>query len=419
MICTYTKTQLDNYLQQRIQKVKDKNWYIKAAQQFWEYTNGSLSEEIIRSFNLHINDSYTSPKSAVKVIDFVNSFLRQYREFEDYARFNPRPKIDEEEDPDPVVIEDVTGLIHHIEQDTLDPRIDRRALIDTILFLSFTGARPGNAENLTAKQIRTGLRSETQCINVDPDQLKIRKRTYIPIHPQLVSVLERMTEGKADDDLIFNMRPLRGYLANDVLPLKYRSEKAIKIHHLRKFFQQHSAILEMPDVWTNYIMNHRGGRNPVAEKHYHNFQSAVYDKYIKYWGPVVLSQNSSPLTEVDILADIDFDKLYTEPPAPNTEESLLKQIESSLASIKMDRDFIRYLNTLVPPEQRLEVDEFLPIVSDVRERIIIRLEGYQDVIETEEEYNRTFLEQLKKEANYYNDLMLDEERRYYKFRASV
>ena len=415
---TYTKEQLDRYLTQRLQPVKDKFWYNKAAEHFWNYSQGRLSEETIRSFNYNINDNY-APRSAVKVIDFVNSFLKQYRDFEDYARFNPRPKIDDEADPDPVDIDDVTGLIRHIELDTLDPRIEKQSLLDTIQFLGYTGMRPGNAENLTVKQIRTGLQSEPLCINVDPGQLKIKKRTYIPIHPQLVPVLERMTEGKADDDLIFNMRPLRGYLANDVLPLKYRSEKAIKIHHLRKFFQQHSAILEMPDVWTNYIMNHRGGRNPVAEKHYHNFQSAVYDKYIKYWGPVVLSQNSSPLTEVDILADIDFDKLYTEPPAPNTEESLLKQIESSLASIKMDRDFIRYLNTLVPPEQRLEVDEFLPIVSDVRERIIIRLEGYQDVIETEEEYNRTFLEQLKKEANYYNDLMLDEERRYYKFRASV
>ena len=250
MTHSYTKSQLDNYLQQRIQIIKDKNWYIKAAELFWNHTQGQLFEENVRSFNYYLNDHY-APKSAVKVIDFVNSFLKQYRDFEDYARFNPRPKIDSEEDPDPVVLEDVTGLIQHIEQDTLDPRIDKRSLLDTILFLSYTGARPGNAENLTAKQIRTGLQSESQCINVDPAQLKIRKRTYIPIHPQLVPVLERMTEGKADDEAVMSMRPLRGYLANDVLPLKHRPEKAIKINHLRKFFQQHSAILEMPDVWTN------------------------------------------------------------------------------------------------------------------------------------------------------------------------
>ena len=159
-------------------------------------------------------------------------------------------------------------------------------------------------------------------------------------------------------------------------------------------------------------MNHRGGRNPVADKHYHNFQSAVYDKYVKYWGPVNLVEVS------DSDADFDLDDIVNEL-EKSDEELCYTEIQSYIDDIRIAREGIRHLNGLVPSQKRLDVDDYLPTIDDIKNTIYIRLEKFVNSIETEEEYNQTYLDELKNEVKKYSNLRDEEERRYKNLRESV
>jgi len=391
----------------------------------WPISNGIINRDIVNEILDRLYAHYPSYSSRDKANLFVKNFLEFLEDEKGYDLKKYlkivkgcKPKRTRALNKFNLDDHDILNLINHIKEKQAHLADPQQATTQA-LFLAFTGMRQETSDRLKVKDIKNALNltpSPSLLINSEID--KTDTEHYVPLHPILIPLLTQLITDRNDEEKIFDSIRLATFLRNHPVPCIDKQTGNFMVKFLRKFFTQKSDKIGLDSDVSDYIQSHN--LNSVTWRSYkHYTYDEIYNKYITSWGPVVLCPNSSPLTEVDILADIDFDKLYTEPPAPKTEESLLKQIESSLDSIKMNREFIRYLNTLVPPDQRLKVDEFLPTASVVRERIIIRLETYEGVIETEEDYNRTFLEQLRKEADYYNDLMLDEERRYYKFRASV
>ena len=219
-----------------------------------------------------------------------------------------------------------------------------------------------------------------------------------------------------------NQSIIQEYLQQNRIALSKRPSDRFQQNHFRKFFQQQSRRNGLDKDYTNFIMNHE--QYGLSKESYDTFieeHDDVYDKYAAAWRHTNLLQDTPFDASIDPETsdvDIDWDNIEFDINEP-LEESLNRQIQSDLGDINYYREGIRHLNGLMPSKQRIDVDDYLPTIDDIKNIIHIRLEKCLHSIETEEEYNQKYLEELKKEAKRYNDLATEEERRYQELRESI
>jgi hypothetical protein len=97
--------------------------------------------------------------------------------------------------------------------------------------------------NLTVGQFRRALQLEKPVLYVQASQDKIRMEHYVPLHPELVKILQPLVDGRADDELLFWYHSLLMWLKREKIPLTRISDHFV-LGDLRKFAEQYGDIIQ-------------------------------------------------------------------------------------------------------------------------------------------------------------------------------
>ena len=99
-----------------------------------------------------------------------------------------------------VTKKDVDHVLTVIKEAMLQGSIDEehaRQFVGIVLFGAFTGQRPySTIAQLRVEQLQEALKLEKPVVHVEPAQDKIRMEHYVPLHPQLASVIEILCDGR-------------------------------------------------------------------------------------------------------------------------------------------------------------------------------------------------------------------------------
>ena len=384
----------------------------------WPYSNGIINRDTLNEIFDRLYEHYPSYSSRDKANLFVKNFLEFLEDekgydLKKYLKIvrNHKPKRTRALNKFNIDDHDILNLINHIKEKQAHLADPQQATTQA-LFLAFTGMRQETSDRLKVEDIKSALSLApypSLLINSEIDKTDLEH--YVPIHPIIVPLLEEIIAGKDDEDLIFNSKRLYTFLYNHPLPCVDKQTGNFQPRFLRKYFTQKSDEIGLDSDVSDYIQSHN--LNSVTWRSYkHYTYEEIYKKYIAAWAGVNLHEG--PNSD----ADFDLENIVNEL-EKSDEELCYTEIESDLGDINYYREGIRHLNGLMPSKQRIDVDDYLPTIDDIRNRIYIRLEKYLDSIETEEEYNQKYLEELKKEVKNYSDLRDEEERRYDELRKSV
>ena len=384
----------------------------------WPYSNGIINRDTLNEILDRLYEHYPSYSSRDKANLFVKNFLEFLEDekgydLKKYLKIvrNHKPKRTRALNKFNIDDRDISNLVNHIKEKQAH-LADPQQAITQALFLAMSGMRQETSDRLKVRDIRTALNLTpypSLLINSDID--KTDTEHYVPLHPVLIPLLEQIIEGKDDDDRIFDSIRLATFLRNHPVPCIDKQTGNFKVKFLRKYFTQKSDEIGLDSDVSDYIQSHN--LNSVTWRSYKHFTyDEIYNKYMASWGPVNLLD-----THISD-ADFDLENLENELEKP-IEELYHTEIQSDLEDINYYREGIRSLNALMPSKQRIDVDEYLPTIENIKNTIHIRLEKYLDSIETEGEYKQRYLEELKKEARKYSDLRDEEGMRYEELRESV
>jgi len=180
-----------------------------------------------------------------------------------------------------ITVEDIQNVITGIDNDiTLsdDRKHQSKALI---LFLAYEGQRPLTVLRLTAGQFRQSLVMNPPVLIVQPWQDKNRMEHYVPLHPVVIPFIEKLIEGKSDNEVIFDLRRTQVWLQQTAIPLTHIDGK-LQLKDLRKFFEQKSDEIGFTDANKNFIMSH--GVSSINWTSYKQFlPENVYKRYMECW----------------------------------------------------------------------------------------------------------------------------------------
>jgi hypothetical protein len=137
---------------------------------------------------------------------------------------------------------------------------------------------------LTVGQFRETMQSEKPVLLVDLSQDKIRMEHYVPLHPQVVTAVQAILEGRKDDEPVFGYHSFQMWIKRQEIPMS-RFNGHFVLGDLRKFAEQHGDIIQWEHSNRAYILTH--GVSGVEWRHYkHPLPDSVYDVYMTYWADV-------------------------------------------------------------------------------------------------------------------------------------
>ena len=107
---------------------------------------------------------------------------------------------------------------------------------------------------------------------------------YVPLHLELVKVLQPLVDDRADDELLFQYHSILMWLKREKIPLM-RITGHFVLGDLRKFAEQYGDIIQWDQSNRSYISTH--GVSGVGWSNYrHPLPERVFEGYMNYWGNV-------------------------------------------------------------------------------------------------------------------------------------
>jgi integrase len=175
-----------------------------------------------------------------------------------------------------VTKKDVDHVLKVIKEAMLQGSIDEehaRQFVGIVLFGAFTGQRPySTIAQLRVEQLQEALKLEKPVFHVEPAQDKIGREHYVPLHPQLASVIESLCDGREGNELVFILESFRKWMQKQRIPVSRCSTK---------FAEQHGDVIGWNESNRAYILTH-GVRGIEWSNYRHSLPEHVYDVYMKY-----------------------------------------------------------------------------------------------------------------------------------------
>jgi integrase len=276
---------------------KSCDWISRAARKFWHATCGVISQATLEQFRTATFKKYWSEWSHSKTLAFARAFLRYLTKIKLDIRYNAfevfldRPKaLKERKNITTRIITktDIENILSYIKRSQLDGYISRNRALQYAAFVVFgvyTGQRSlATISRLTVEQFRNALRYEKPSLHVKHSQDKIKMEHYVPLHPQVIRVLQPLLDGRGDDKPMFTYNSFNQWIKRQKILLSRISGHFV-LGDLRKFAEQHGDIIQWDQSNRAYILTH--GVSGVEWAHYrHPLPEHVYDVYMKYWAAV-------------------------------------------------------------------------------------------------------------------------------------
>ncbi len=185
-----------------------------------------------------------------------------------------------------IVQEDIQKALAAINHDPELSDAKKLNYHTSILFLSYSGQRTITASRLTVSQFKTALEQNPPVLTVNAEQDKIRMEHYVPIHPVLIPLIEKVITGKTNEDLVFDYLGLQRWLKYHPISMSHTRGK-MQQRDLRKFFEQKSDEIGFNDANKNFIMSH--GVSSINWTSYKQFlPENVYKRYMDCWKSIKL-----------------------------------------------------------------------------------------------------------------------------------
>jgi integrase len=273
-----------------------------ALHYFITVTDGRVSREILIDLSRKIWDD---PKHSVshknKLHIYISSFIKYLAEelddpaLENQLRYFRKPRCAREIKmltTRIIVVEDIQHAIENINNTNSLSDYQKLRYSTFLIFLAYTGQRPMTTERITVSQFKQALSQDPPVLTVLASQDKNRMEHLVPLHSELVPFLERVINGKKDDDKVFNLNSLQMWFKRNPQSMIHTRGK-LHAMDLRKFFEQKSDEIGFVDSHKNLIMSH--GCGSIGWKSYKQFlPENVYKTYMKHWGSVEIINSNTP-----------------------------------------------------------------------------------------------------------------------------
>jgi hypothetical protein len=296
---SFEKGDLELYVEQCKEGLAPKSlyWLERSSKALWKSTKGEVSSRTLTALRERVLAKYKSADSHSKVLSFAVSFLKflaktkmepRYASFEAYLEMPKAVKERKSITSRIVTKGDIENVLKYIKQAEKDGILDSRrwALFSAfVIFGAFTGQRSlATMATLTVGQFREALKHKKPVLHVESSQDKIRMEHYVPLHPQVVSAIEAILEGRSDDEHAFSYNSIQMWFKRNHVPMS-EFKGHFELSDLRKFAEQHGDIIQWEQSNRAYILTH--GVSGVDWRFYkHPLPDSVYDVYMKYWADV-------------------------------------------------------------------------------------------------------------------------------------
>ncbi len=295
----FTKDELRSYTNARKLGLtkKSEDWIERASRTFWNFTNGIINKKSIDELLSTTLKNYQSESARGKTLTFAKGFLKyltktrldsRYYAFDIFLDRPKNLKVRKNVTNRIITKEDIENILAYIRTARHEDRLGQvraQHYVAFILFGAYTGQRSmATMMKLTVGQVRQALRMEKPVVHVQATQDKIRMEHYVPLHPEVVKVLQPLLDDRADDELLFRYHSLLMWLKREKIPLTHISGHFV-LGDLRKFAEQYGDIIQWDQSNRAYIMTH--GVSGIDWKHYkHPLPKNVYEIYMKCWKKV-------------------------------------------------------------------------------------------------------------------------------------
>ncbi|MGZ4928634.1 MAG: hypothetical protein ACXV76_10225 [Halobacteriota archaeon] len=295
----FTREDLNGYLTLRAAGLSPKTvtWLKKSAELLWNATRGVVSVSTMRCLRDLVLAKYQDSDAKRKVLQFARAFLRYLAKItfdQRYATFDlfvqlPRAVKEQKRVTERIITKgDIENVLRAIEQSYRSGSLDTYHCFNykaLVLFGAFTGQRPlATIARLTVGQLKRTMQMDKPVVDVLPSQDKIRMQHYVPLHPQVVSAIQPVLDGRHDDERAFEQLSFQQWLRYNEIQLKHGGARIVN-GDLRKFAEQHGDVIGWDSSNRAYILTH--GVSGVDWTHYkHPLPEHVYDVYMRCWGGV-------------------------------------------------------------------------------------------------------------------------------------
>jgi hypothetical protein len=257
-------------------------------------SHGSLSR-----FHSRAISEYSSRDSWNKILTFGRAFLGYLAKTHfdiRYTHFNlflEQPKSLKERKSVSsriVTVNDVQRVIEVMMTNWKEGRLSHDRMIHHLaftLFGAYTGQRvESTIGSILTSQFETSLKSKPPVLLVRSDQDKIRMEHYVPLHPNLLSLIRHLINIRPKNSPLFSFMSYQQWLKRSKIPLS-RINSNFVAGDLRKFSEQHGDVIQWDQNNRAYILTH--AVSGVDWAHYKNpLPEHVYRIYMKYWGDIHL-----------------------------------------------------------------------------------------------------------------------------------
>jgi hypothetical protein len=295
---SFSRSDLDQYVSHRKTGLAKKSldWINRGSCELWESTEGKLSRSTRTALRERVLAKYTSSYSHAKVLSFVGGFLKflartrmepRYTSFSIYLEMPKAVKERKTMTSRIVTKDDIESVLRHIKQAHEKGNISASRAAQYcafVIFGAFTGQRSeATIAKLTVGQFREALQSEKPVLTVNPSQDKIRMAHFVPLHPQVVTAIQAVLDGRKNDELLFAYSSFQMWIKRQKIPMS-RFDGHFTLGDLRKWTEQHGDVIGGWDQSNRaFILTH--GVGGVVWEHYKNPQrEEVYEKYLHVWG---------------------------------------------------------------------------------------------------------------------------------------
>ena len=291
----FTRDDLESYTAHKVLGLARRSQQqIRMISKFiWDELGGTLNRANLQKLAEFYLGRYHSNSSQHKCFVYTRNFLSWLYKYRLDQRLlqllntfeKPKVRTPKRLTTRIITMDDVNALIEHVKQDTSLIEAHRQNFMGQVLFLAYTGQRPLTMARIDREQVSHSLSQSPTGLDVNAEKDKIRLEHLVPIHPNLIPVLQNiMDNGYASR--VFLDDSLRRYLQGANIPLS-KADGRIQLKDLRKFFEQKSDEIGFTDANKNFIMSH--GVSSVNWQSYKQFlPETVYKNYIERWGSVKL-----------------------------------------------------------------------------------------------------------------------------------
>ncbi|MGA2919260.1 hypothetical protein [Methanoregula sp.] len=293
-VIAFSKIDIEQYLGQKCYAVSKKsfNWINKILTDFYQFSHGILEKGKLIEYAQYLFKKYPSYSTRHKHFVYVRNFIKNLAQARDEHQISSllvyfeMPKVRREIKlltSRIITQEDVKNALLAIEKSSL-PELTKQNYHCAIMFLAYSGQRVITACRITAEQFQEALNQTPPVLIVRADQDKIKLAHHVPLHPELISSLNKVLDGKTSSDCVFSYEGLKQWFSRHPINLTH-TKGNLQLKDLRKFFEQRSDELGFMDSNKNFIMSH--GCSSVGWTSYKQFlPENVYKSYMQYWGSV-------------------------------------------------------------------------------------------------------------------------------------